>query len=132
MFSVPDPLGGSHEPREPEPPDEHVSVGEAYRSVDLWFGLALFKIGKGWVWLLEAALLAAIVACLPISGSAPELAAVVALVCLILAAAIGLIVQFRLEDWVNEHNDRLDDRLDAELRRRRVEGDEEAAGERWG
>jgi hypothetical protein len=109
--------------------DEPITVGQAYRSVNLWFGLALFRIGKGWVWLLEAALLVVvIVGVAATAGSAPGVAAAIGIVGVIALSVIGLIVQYSLEDWVNDYNaDRVDER-----RRRRAEVRDEKPRTRWG
>ncbi len=109
VYPFRDPLNrddGGHRHRDRE--EERTTVGEAYRSVNLFLGLALFTIGKGWVWLMEAAIIAAMLASLLVVSSAPAVTVVVVVIGVVALVAIGLIVQFSLEDWVNDYNDRLD------------------------
>ena len=99
--------------------DRHVTVGEAYRSLHLGFGLVLMRIGKGWVVALELAICAAMIASVPLFANPIVIVAgVVALL------GMSLWQETNLEDWVDEHNAR----VDAQIRRERASADGAGAG----
>jgi hypothetical protein len=115
--------------------DEPITVGEAYRSVHIGLGLALFRIGKGWVWILEALAIGIMLLGLLWVTIQPAVTAIVEIVGLVVLAATALTVEFRLEDWVNDYNDeRAEARKRAESRRRAEvhAGEAEETRSRWG
>ena len=85
-----------------------VSVGDAYRSIHLGFGLVLFQIGQARVVWLEIAILVAYVGLLVFTMSI-----VVALGGLLVLGLTAIYIEVHIEDWVAQHNER----LDSEIRR---------------
>jgi hypothetical protein len=85
---------------------ERVTAGEAYRSLHLGLGLVLFRVGKGWVVLLEMLLLLiAVLGTLAIQSPLPALLAVIVLF------IVGVYTEVSLEDWVDEYNARVDEEI---------------------
>jgi hypothetical protein len=97
--------------------DEPITVGEAYRSVDIGLGLALFRIGKGWVWIFDASVIGLMLLGLLWVSVEPAVSAIVEIVGLVVLVATSVMIEFRLEDWVNEYNE---ERAE-ERKRQRVE-----------
>ena len=86
-----------------------VALGDAYRSIHLGFGLILFAIGRGWAFWLEVVVLAAGIGLIPATRSIP-----VAIAWLLALVVVSIYIELHIEQWVKEHNDR----VDAEIRQR--------------
>ena len=97
---------------------ERVSVGDAYRSIHLGLGLILFDLGKGRVVLVMLATLAAMAAV-----AALTLNPVLVLIGLGILIVEGIVVEASIEDWVEDHNAAVDERIKAVLSQREAEDD---------
>ena len=83
---------------------ERITAGEAYRSVHLGPGLVLFRLGKGWIVLVEVLILLAMA--VGIVALQSVLAAILGIIGLIV---MGVYTEAGLEDWVAAYNARVDE-----------------------